>query len=246
MKKLLILAVIILIAAAVYLNRAYSHIYGTIGAANLKPADGNKTYIINDMTRNTLIYTALGDSLSAGAGAETYQEALPYVLAEKLSSASRQVILNNRSLSGIETEGIIADFLSPAVADTPNIVTVLIGANDIHNKVTAARFEANYEEIVSRLKNETTAKIYLISIPFIGADSLMPPPYQKLFDARTREFNVIIKKIAAKYGINYIDLYSPTVDLFKRSGDHYSKDLFHPSAKGYQIWADIIYADINN
>lgn len=252
-RKWLILAIILVIAAGIYLNRAYSHIYGVIGDANLRAVDGQETYIINDMATSTLkkaasrlVYSALGDSLTAGAGVASRPEMLPYLLAEKFSGGDKTVILKNHSFPGIETSDIITSFLPAALADNPDIITLLIGVNDIHNKVSAAEFAANYEEIIKSLKQGTKAKIYIINIPFIGSDKLMLPPYQSLFDARTREFNKIIKSLTDKYSVKYIDLYSPTVDLFKRSGDHYSQDLFHPSASGYKLWADIIYDNINN
>ena len=244
-KKIIILAIILVIIAGVYLNRAYSNIYGILGAANLKPADGRGTYSINNMATTSLVYAALGDSLSAGVGTDNYQEVLPYLLAEKFAGGDKTVILKNYSISGMKTAGIIASFLPAAINNSPDIITLLIGVNDIHDKVSVAKFAENYEEILRRLRQGTRAEIYVINIPFIGADSLMLPPYQSLFDGRTREFNEIIKDLAAKYSVKYIDLYTPTVDLFKRSGDHYSSDLFHPSAAGYKLWAEIIYDNIN-
>jgi lysophospholipase L1-like esterase len=250
-KTILVIVALLAVAGLFYSNRAYSYIYSTIAAAGLTPVDNKAQYFIdvanqtNNMDITNIVYSALGDSLTAGAGVDNYQESLSYILADKLSGGEKTVILNNHSLPGIETAGIISDYLEPAISDDPDLITVLVGINDIHNKVSAARFRKNYEEILSRLKQETKADIYLISIPFIGADSLMLQPYQVLFDARTREFDKIIKELADKYSVNYIDLYAPTVDLFKTSGDHYSRDLFHPSASGYRLWADIIYADIN-
>ncbi len=248
LKKILILVFAIVILLGIYLNRAYSHIYSIIGAADLKPVEVRETYLINNMNgtaTTTLVYAALGDSLTAGAGTNSYEEILPYLLSEKLTGDDKQILLNNYSVPGIETAGVISDLLPDAIKDNPDIVTLLIGANDIHNKVSAREFKKNYEEILSRLKKETKAAIYVINIPFIGSDKLMLPPYQFLFDLRTREFNGIIKNLADKYSVQYIDLYAPTVDLFKHSGDHYSKDLFHPSATGYKLWADIIYDHIN-
>lgn len=257
-KKLLVLAIILVIIAAAYLNRAYSHIYGVLGAADLKPANGQGTYLmgetnliegvnpINNMATTSLIYVALGDSLTAGVGTDSYQEILPYLLAEKFSAGGdKQVVLKNHSVSGAETADVITNLLSTAINDNPDIVTLLIGVNDIHNKVSVAKFAENYEEILNRLQRGTKAKIYVINLPFIGSDKLMLPPYQALFDERTREFNEVIRGLAAKYSTKYIDLYSPTVNLFKRSGDHYSQDLFHPSATGYKVWSDIIYDRIN-
>ncbi|MFA6194895.1 MAG: SGNH/GDSL hydrolase family protein [Patescibacteria group bacterium] len=247
-KKILVLVFVAIILLSIYLNRAYSHIYGVLGAANLKPVEVGETYLINNMNgtaTTTLVYAALGDSLTAGVGTDKYSEMLPYLLAEKLTGYDKQVLLNNYSVPGAGTADVVTDYLPLAIKDNPDVVTLLIGVNDIHNKVSAKEFAKNYETILSRLKKETKAVVYVINIPFIGSEELMLPPYQSIFDLRTREFNGIITDLADKYAVQYIDLYAPTVDLFKRDGDHYSKDLFHPSVTGYKLWADIIYDHIN-
>jgi lysophospholipase L1-like esterase len=233
------------VIAGIYLNRAYTHIYDIIGAADLPSVNQRESYIINNnMNSSNIVYVALGDSLSSGVGTDRVGDSFPYLLAKKMSGAG-EIILHNRAIPGEETASLISDLLPLAVDDKPDVVTLLIGVNDIHNFTSARDFQENYNKILERLTKETTAKIYVINIPFLGADTLMLPPYQAAFDLRTKEFNSIIKELAAKYSINYVDLYTPTVSQFKKSGDHYSVDLFHPSAAGYKIWADIIYAGFN-
>lgn len=245
----MVLIIIFLIIAAiiVYLNRSYAHIYAKIGAAKLESPEQGGIYMINDNLKADpdSVYVALGDSLTAGAGADLPEEALPYLLAQNFGTGDKQIILKNLAVPGARTSDIINVFLSKAIEVQPDVVTLLIGVNDIHNQVSAAQFRKNYEEILSRLSKETEAKVYVVNIPFIGASDLMLPPYQYLFDSRTKEFNRIIKEVANQYQIKYIDLYSPTVNLFKQSGAHYSRDSFHPSPAGYKIWAEIIYAGIN-
>lgn len=238
---------LLVVALVVYLNRAYAHVYQVIGAANLQPATGSGVYVLNNnmITKESLAYTALGDSLSAGAGVSDYREALPYLLSQNLAAGRKKITLKNRSLSGATAHDLVVNFLDATIEDNPDIVTVLIGANDVHNRTVTNEFQKNYEQILSRLSTETNATVYAVSLPFIGANSLMSPPYQTYFDLKTKEFNKIIKKLADRYGVKYVDLYSPTVDLFKTTGAHYSADLFHPSAAGYKIWADIIYADLS-
>jgi lysophospholipase L1-like esterase len=247
-KKIVLIIIFLIIAAiAVYLNRSYAHIYAKIGAAGLKFPEQGGIYMINDdlTTNKGLIYAALGDSLTAGVGTDSPEETLPYLLAQGLGADDKKVVLKNLAVPGARTSDVINVFLPEAIEAQPDVVTLLIGVNDIHNHVSVTQFRKNYEEILSRLSKETKATIYIINIPFIGASDLMLPPYQCFFDSRTKEFNKIIKELANQYEIKYIDLYSPTVNLFKQSGAHYSRDSFHPSAAGYKLWAEIIYAGIN-
>jgi len=237
--------IFLLIIVVICLNRAYAHIYNTIGAANLLSVNNQESYIINNgMDSSNIIYVALGDSLSAGVGAEKMEDSFPYLLAEKMARAGK-ITLHARAIPGELTSNLLSDLVPLAIKDNPDIITLLIGVNDLHDFISARSFRADYDKVLERLTQETAAKIYVINIPFIGADKMMLPPYQVAFDLQTREFNSIIKELAARYSVDYIDLYTPTVSLFKKSGDHYSADLFHPSAAGYKIWADIIYDSTN-
>ena len=249
----LILISLVLISAAIYLNWAYAHIYKGIQGGGLRQVKELVTYNFNFDRNNKFVsepfkYVALGDSLTYGAGTDNYSEAYPYLIAEKLANQDNKKIpltLYNYSWPGDRSSDLIEKFLPYAVSDQPNFVTVLIGVNDIHGQISASDFEANYDKILVRLSSETKAQIYVISIPYIGSDQLILPPYNFYFDYKTKQFNKIIKKLAAKYNIKYIDLYSSTVDLFKKSGDHYSADSFHPSVSGYALWGPISYDRFN-
>ncbi len=242
-KNIFISLLITLIVIVLYLNRAYAHIYQTIENAHLAPVKSMKNQIINSdaSATSSLTYLSLGDSLMAGVGTRQKSDSLPYLLALKMATTKKRVVLHNYAVPGYKTNDLIDKLLSIAINTKPQIVTVLIGVNDIHAQVSLNTFRHNYNYILNQLKHKTKAKIYLISIPFIGARTMMLPPYQSYFDFQTKRFNLIIKELADKYKVNYVDLYGPTVDLFKKTGPQYSADLFHPSALGYRIWAQKIY-----
>lgn len=247
----LILTSLFLILATLYLNLAYSHIYDGIQGTGLKQVKELVTYnfnVNNNVAPGKLFkYVALGDSLTYGVGTNNYAESYPYLVAENIAQKNNNQVLTlyNYSWPGDKSSDLIKKFLDYAVSEQPNVITILIGVNDIHNQVSSSVFKANYDLILSRLTSETNAKIYLISIPYIGSDKLILPPYNFYFNYKTEQFNKIIYDLAGKYEVNYLDLYSPTVSLFKKSGDHYSADLFHPSAIGYALWGQIIYDSIN-
>ncbi len=244
-RRALVLFIIIALLA-IYLNRAYAHIYNEIGHVALCSSDHLETYMIkvqttNQDTRHPIVYTALGDSLTAGVGVKQYQESYPYLLAQDLAQAGQPIILKDRAIPGERTAGLIAKLLPLAIKDQPQLITVLIGVNDIHGNISAKVFQQNYNIILKQLTNKTKAQIYVINLPYIGSDRLVLPPYNYLLAARTQEFNRIIKRLAQQYSVHYIDLYTPTVSLFKSSGKFYAADSFHPSALGYRLWAKIIY-----
>ena len=238
----LILAIVIL-----YLFLAHADIYRQLRRAGLKSPDMQHTYLINEniSTSTGMIYVSLGDSLTAGAGTENYSEAYPYLVAQQLGSNEKKVILKNFSYPGAKTSDLIKDLLVPAVAEKPDMITLLIGTNDVHGNIWDEEFRNNYEYILKKLTEETQAKIYIISIPYIGSDTLLLPPYNFYYKFKAKNFNRIIKELADNYKLKYIDLTTPTAELLRQDGPHYSADAFHPSASGYKIWAKIIYDNIN-
>jgi len=246
-KTWLIIISLIILSLIVYLNRSYAHIYAKIEAIGLRSPDQQHLYLIgNNMTSTKqIIYAALGDSLTAGVGAAAYEQSFPYLLAQKLATSGTAMRLIDLAVPGAKSEDVIASQLDQAIASRPDIITILIGINDIHGLVAAAKFQNNYERILNRLDRETQAEIYAIAIPYLGSATLLLPPYNIYYDVQTGDFNAVIKNLGSQYRFHYIDLYTPTVKIFKHNGPHYSADLFHPSAEGYAWWAQLIYDDIN-
>ncbi|OGY54002.1 MAG: hypothetical protein A3A24_03240 [Candidatus Buchananbacteria bacterium RIFCSPLOWO2_01_FULL_46_12] len=248
MKIVYLIVIILLVALGVYLNRSYAYIYQEIGSVGLSSPDTKRTYTTagtgEDKTA-PILYVALGDSLTAGVGTNNFQQSYPYLVAEKLANSGSAVTLKDLSVSGAKTSELISYQLAEAVGSKPSIVTLLIGVNDIHGNVSKTTFEKNYGEILKQLSQNANTKIYAISIPYIGSSTLFLPPYQLYFNYKTKEFNEIIKKLAAAYKVYYIDIYTPTVGLFMKSGPQYSTDAFHPSAEGYKLWAGVIYDYLN-
>jgi lysophospholipase L1-like esterase len=243
-KKIIIIFVLILVVLA-YLIAANANIYRIIHKAGLSLPDKQSEYFISKFSnKNILIYSALGDSLTSGVGADTFKESYPYEFANKISDQGSNVKLLARSYPGARTQDALENLLPGVISDNPDLVTVLLGVNDIHNRTSEKEFTENYTTIVNQLKTKTHAKIYLIAIPFLGTPGLLLPPYNYYFKNQTIKFNSIIKNLASQNGLVYIDLFTPTEDFFSQPG-LYSKDLFHPSASAYKLWSEIIYANYN-
>ena len=232
--------IVILLLGYLYLANAY--IYHRIGRGNLIFPDTAHTYTLTGSSEKR-VYAALGDSLTSGVGAPDYKQAYPYMVAQDLATRG-EVNLKVFAEAGITSAMLISRYLTPAIESNPDIVSVLIGTNDVHNWVSATDFEARYREILTSLTKETDAEIYAISIPYIGSRFLILPPLNYYFDTKTSEFNAIIQKLAEEYDVTYVDIATPTRELFKEDGVMYATDSFHPSPLGYKQWSTLIYANI--
>ncbi|MBU4217047.1 SGNH/GDSL hydrolase family protein [Candidatus Parcubacteria bacterium] len=246
-KKYSKIALIIPVVIIAYLYLAHAYIYRRIGTAHLRATDDRHTYILGNMATSSqkIIYTSLGDSLTAGVGTDKYEESYPYLLAQDLTVTGKVIVHKNFSYPGARTADLVRDLLEGAIAEQPDVVTILIGTNDVHGLVSVVDFQKNYEHILKELTTRTKAKVYVISIPYIGSRSLILPPYSNYFNSKINEFNEVIHALAKTYDLKYIDLTTPTREILKENGAHYADDLFHPSAIGYASWAKIIYDNIN-
>jgi acyl-CoA thioesterase I len=246
--KILIIGLMVAALLAAYLFWAHHRIYREIGKMSLPASDIGHEYAVgsNSSESTKLTYTAIGDSLTAGVGVQNYQDSYAYRLAENFASSTGAAIdFHVQAYPGARTADAVRDFLNPAINNQPDIVTILLGVNDVHGFVSEAQFTKNYTEIITRLKAETMAKIYAVNIPYLGTKEMIWPPYNYYLRYKTIKFNQIIKQLAQTNNIDYVDLYASTQDMFNNPA-FYSADIFHPSAKGYELWAQIIYADINN
>jgi len=245
--KIIYCPIILLVIFVVYLYIANAFIYYRISRGYFTLPHRHSSYsMINNQNLATTTYVAIGDSLTAGTGAKTYEESYPYLLATKMSAAGANIDFKNFSTPGFKTVDVINVLLDPAIKAQPDVVTLLIGVNDIHNHVGRDQFKKNYEIILNRLTTETKAKIYLINIPYIGSNTAIVPPLDYYFSTETDTYNKIIKELATEYNLTYIDLNTPTKNLFKTDGPHYATDSFHPSAYGYELWANLIYDRFNH
>lgn len=245
-KRILILSLLILVCVGIYLNRSYAYIYDKIDNMALTASNDKQTYTLGDTQAldKNIVYVALGDSLTAGVGVDTYEQSYPYLFAQKLAQKNMSITMYPYAIPGAKTKDVEDQLLDETIKTSPDIITILIGVNDVHGNIETIEFKNNYENILKRLVQETQAKIYIINIPYIGSPKLILPPHNLYFDKKTQEYNEILTELASQYKVEYIDLYTPTRESAKKEL-YYASDLFHPSYLGYTLWAQILYDSFN-
>ncbi len=244
------LLIIFLFILVIYLNRSYAYFYNYIGDKNL-PQSASREYEIGENplanpkipNKGFIKMVSLGDSLTAGVGAKGSWNNYPVIIGQKLNKTGPIVELDNFADPGAASQNLLNFQLDLAISENPDLVTILIGINDMHNFVSLSKFQDNYQSIIDQLKAKTHAKVVLINIPMLGGKKILFFPYNLWFDYRTRQFNKVIKSLAEKNNLKYIDLYSLTKERFEKDESLYSEDNFHPSVKGYQLWGQVINAN---
>jgi lysophospholipase L1-like esterase len=191
-----------------------------------------------------LRYLALGDSYTIGTGASSEAHNYPSILAKRLLEASgAKVAVTNPAVNGFTTEDLIESELAFVMRLKPQLVTILIGVNDI----VQGRSIESYSKSLATIYDAVAAldlppsQAVAISIPNwsvvpAAAGFGDPARLRRLTD----EFNGLAQTEAAKHGFMWIDI---TAISTSREGTPgwISSDQLHPSDIQYAAWADVIW-----
>lgn len=248
MKNTLIIIILLLaVGFGIYLHRSYARIFEGIRQGYLPTITPSDYSVVGVKSTSTkpFVYMAYGDSLTNGAGAENYTQTYPYALAKILAGQHLSVGVYNRGVLGATSADLVKITAEAATTTVPDLVTIMIGVNDVHNLVSDAQFKANVVKSIQNIQKRGKTKIMLIGSPYIGAPTLVREPYRTLFAYRTDAFNTVLKNIAQWYSLEYTSLYDITYTRLSRDGAWYSRDNFHPAGTEYTAWGNLIYADLN-
>src|SRR5215213_8893672 len=182
-----------------------------------------------------IVYVALGDSTGAGVGA--VEGGYVVRLFKRILERKPGSELVNLCVSGATTADVLRGQLQPGVAKNPQLVTVGIGINDIGHGLTLEQFSENYEKILSTLKEQTHAQIVVTNIPDISSAPVIPSAMRGQYHQQIVTFNQRAEEIAARHGVTIFDIHTITAREVPSHPEYFSGDGFHPSDKGYELWA---------
>lgn len=156
------------------------------------------------------------------------------------SKILREIEIINRGIIGDKIGGWrhkgILDRLPQCIYNIkPKDLFIMIGINDIlYNQTPFEEIKKGYEKIFRSLnKNLKKTKIHIHSILPVAM------PYAK-YNGDILYVNKIIKTIAPKYGIEYINLYPHFCGTNRELIRELTNDGLHLNLRGYEIWANII------
>ncbi|MBW1654113.1 GDSL-type esterase/lipase family protein [Flavobacterium quisquiliarum] len=151
--------------------------------------------------------------------------------------SSQNVI--NRGISGDITLGVL-DRMDEIIRRKPKKIFILIGINDIAQKINPEIILKNYKGIVLRLKSDSPrTKIYIQSIlptndefdTFKNHQGKMPI---------IKEVNIELEKLAKENNVMFINLFPHFLDENGKLSKSYTNDGLHLLGPGYLLWASIL------
>lgn len=185
-------------------------------------------------------YVALGDSYTIGTGVGE-GERWPNQLVERLTPAVQLELVGNLAVNGY-TSGDVIDAQLPELSDLrPEFVSLLIGVNDVVQRVPEAEFRANVATILGALLDAVPPeRVVVVSTPDYtrtprGSDFGDPAERR----AQIARFNEIVSGLASEHGVAFVDI-GAVADGVDREPALVARDGLHPSGLQYARWVDLI------
>jgi lysophospholipase L1-like esterase len=196
------------------------------------------------MSENVFAYVALGDSTAVGVGARN-DGGYPGRLGHRLAAAGLGADLVNLGQSGATSEHLAGAIVERAVIHRPALVTLGVGMNDLWRLVPAERYAANLARIADRLE-ATGARVVVCNLVDLAhapvarfCEALLGIPASAL-GARAHALNEHVHALERRAGFTVVDLHA-LGDELPAHPEYFSADGFHPSAAGYDRWAELMW-----
>jgi lysophospholipase L1-like esterase len=191
-----------------------------------------------------LRFAVIGDSSAAGLGVDLPTQLPGTLLARGLAEeADRPVLLTTYAISGSTTRDLAAQ-VDRALADRPAVALVIIGANDVTDRLSVRESARLLGVELARLRAAGVA-VVVGTCPDLGAIRPIPQPLRAIAQA----WSLLLAK-AQRAAVLRADcvpvalaaLLSP--EFFARPNDLFSPDRFHPNAAGYEAAASVLLAPL--
>lgn len=186
---------------------------------------------------STLRYVALGDSYTIGTSV-TEAERFPNQLVAKVPQLD---LVANLGVNGFTSRDLIEIELPKLAALEPDVVTLLIGVNDVVQDVPVSTYEDNVVRILPELVTLVGADhVVVVTIP----DYTVTPQGGAFGDrgqqsAGIRANNALMTQLATGFGITVVDIYDISLEA-GRDRSLVASDGLHPSGIQYARWVERI------
>lgn len=188
----------------------------------------------------------LGDSSAAGMGADEPHETVGAIVANGVAALTgRPVRLTNRAVVGAESSDLERQ-LANALEDVmrPDVVLVMVGANDVTHRIERAAAVRHLEQTVRRIR-ALGCEVVVGTCPDLGTIEPIQQPLRTLMRRWSRDLAAAQTVAVVEAGgrtVSLGDLLGP--EFRARPREMFSADQFHPSAAGYARAAAVLLPSV--
>jgi lysophospholipase L1-like esterase len=177
----------------------------------------------------------LGDSIIAGVGARTLDQALAGQTAKVLSQTlARTIAWKAVGKIGVEANGVLQGLI-PSTDLHADVVVISVGINDVTSLTSTRRWRANLLGIFKALRAASPkATIVIAGLPPLGLFPLLPQPLRFVLGQRASRLDGILKDLAAQEKVTYVPI------QFGMAPDRFAGDGYHPSESSYEEFGRVM------
>jgi lysophospholipase L1-like esterase len=181
----------------------------------------------------------LGDSSAAGYGVHRDRDTPAAQLAIGVSAAARRPVhVTNVAVVGAESSDLNRQ-IDDLGTSRPELVVIMIGANDVTHRVKPSESVRHLKDAVSRLR-AMDAEVVVGTCPDLGCIRPLAQPLRAVARRLSRTLAAAQTVVVVGAGGRTVSLGDLLGPLFASRQDMFSDDQFHPSAAGYAAAAEAI------
>jgi lysophospholipase L1-like esterase len=196
--------------------------------------------------RQPVHVTIIGDSLAAGYGASVASKNFAMRLSRYVAARRQGSTLVNLGIPGANTRRIAQQELPRLKNADCALVVVIAGANDVQQYVAPSRFGADYDALLSGIRQRAPrAALVVTNLPDVGLSRIIMPPVKPIISTLAAFDSNAIARAADKYGAWVVDLWTVSRLDARHRVQLLSRDGIHPNDEGYAVMAAAAYPMID-
>jgi lysophospholipase L1-like esterase len=179
-------------------------------------------------------FLAIGESTIAGVGAKNHNEAMTGQFAKHLSrQTGKTVRWHALGVSGITVHRTLNELVPKIPEVNFDVILIGLGGNDVFKLSTPKKWRDGMTRLIDIFRQRyPNSTIYLANVPMVRDFLALPNP--------TR---YVLSRLAKMHQLNVLDFIKDYENVHyylpqgKFQKEHFS-DGVHPSAEGYDLWAE--------
>lgn len=154
------------------------------------------------------------------------------------SSPGLDLTFLNRGISGNKVADLAGRWQADAIDLNPDILSILIGINDVCGGTDMDRFERDYDDLLARTR-QALPKVKLVLCEPFGVEATWPHGSWDAVATRLATARAAVARLARKHGALLVPLQSVFDAAARRApANHWTWDGIHPTYSGQQLIAD--------
>ncbi|MCW2696906.1 MAG: Lysophospholipase L1-like esterase [Modestobacter sp.] len=190
-----------------------------------------------------IVLAMLGDSSAVGLGVHRAGQTPGVLIASALTELAERPVRFIRLAATGATSARLAGQVELALAEQPDVVVIMIGANDVTSRARPAESVRNLAEAVRALV-AGGCQVVVGTCPDLGTIRPIRQPLRVLARRWSRQLAAAQTIAVVAEGGRTVSLGSVLGPKFATDRDLFSSDEFHPSAAGYAAAAAVLLPSV--